>query len=212
MTTRTTKPEQRVFAVQELRVLRAEGAPPRIAGHAAVFNTLSEDLWGFREQIAPGAFAKSLGKDDIRALWNHDPNIVLGRNRSGTLSLAEDERGLAIEIVTPDTQLVRDMVLSPIERGDVSQMSFGFRTISDEWRMQDGMPLRTLLEVDLFDVSPVTFPAYPDTDVAVRSLEAWRQEPESEVARAARADLDLRRRRLRITEIESGLTAGPAPR
>lgn len=199
----TTKPEQRVYAVQELRVLRAEGAPPKIVGHAAVFNAPSVDLWGFREQIAPGAFRKSLSKDDIRALWNHDPNIILGRNTSGTLSLAEDEVGLAFEIVAPDTQLVRDMVLSPIERGDVSQMSFGFRTITDKWRMQDGMPFRTLLEVDLVDVSPATFPAYPDTDVAVRSLEAWRQEPESEVARAARADLDLRRRRLRITEIES---------
>lgn len=191
-----TKNEKRVFAVQELRVVRSDGTP-KISGHAAIFNALSEELWGFREQIAPGAFAASLTKDDIRALWNHDANIVLGRNRSGTLSLAEDDRGLAIEITAPDTQLVRDMVLSPIERGDVSQMSFGFRTISDAWRMQDGMPLRTLLVVDLFDVSPVTFPAYTETDVAVRSLEAWRAAGDG----VGLADLEVRRRRLRLAEI-----------
>lgn len=166
--------EERRIVTGELRVVSADGAPTKIVGHAAKFDVLSEDLGGFRERIAPGAFAQTLKSADIRALWNHDPNIVLGRNKSGTLRLAEDSAGLAYEVDAPDTQLVRDMVMGPIARGDVSQCSFGFYTVSDKWAKVDGEWLRTLLEVELFDVSPVTYPAYPATDVAVRSLNAVR--------------------------------------
>lgn len=166
MKTRETR-----IAVAELRVLAADGAPTKIAGHAAKFDSLSEDLGGFRERIAPGAFAKSIQSGDIRALWNHDANIVLGRNKSGTLRLSEDSAGLAFEVDAPDTQLVRDMVMAPIARGDVNQCSFGFYTIADKWAKLDGDWVRTLLECELFDVSPVTYPAYPSTDVAVRSLQ-----------------------------------------
>lgn len=156
--------------------VRAKGAdkPMTIAGHAAVFNVLSEDLFGFREEIAPGAFANSITQDDIRALFNHDSNFVLGRNISGTLRLAEDEIGLAIEADLPDTQLARDLMTS-ITRGDVSQMSFGFMTLRDDWRVEGGgLVVRTLKEVQLFDVSPVTFPAYPQTDVSGRALQEVR--------------------------------------
>lgn len=155
----------------ELRAVAAAGAPTKIAGHAAKFDSLSEDLGGFRERIAPGAFAKSIQSSDIRALWNHDANIVLGRNKAGTLRLSEDSAGLAFEVDAPDTQLVRDMVMSPIARGDVNQCSFGFYTINDKWSKVDGEWVRTLLECDLLDVSPVTYPAYASTEVAVRSMQ-----------------------------------------
>jgi uncharacterized protein len=176
--------ERRAFDLLEIR---ADPETRIIAGHAAVFNTLSEELFGFREQVAPGAFAQSIGADDIRALFNHDPSLILGRNRSGTLSLAEDETGLAVSIEAPDTQAGRDAITS-IRRGDVSGMSFGFITQDDSWDMIDEMVIRTLKRVRLFDVSPVTFPAYPSTDVSVarRSLEAWQREQSPNVGAIAR--------------------------
>jgi hypothetical protein len=164
--------ERRSFDLNELEV-RTEGEKPKIRGHAAVFKELSEDLGGFRERIKPGAFAKAISKDDVRALFNHDPNYVLGRAKAGTLVLAEDDKGLAIEIDPPDTQWARDLMTS-IGRKDISQMSFGFRVVKDEWIDKDlwdpKKTIRTLIEVNLFDVSPVTFPAYPQTDVKVRSV------------------------------------------
>lgn len=183
--------ELRSFALNEFRVDSAEGVQPKMYGHAAMFDSLSGDLGGFREMIAPGAFAKSLESADIRALFNHDSNIVLGRNKAGTLRLKEDKNGLAIEIDPPDTQAARDLMVS-IKRGDVDQMSFGFRTITDKWEKRDGEWLRTLKEVELFDVSPVTYPAYAATDIAVRSMqEAIKQETPD-----TRYMIDLMRRKL----------------
>ena len=169
--------ERRVFALDGLRIERRDGQAPLIHGHAAVFNQLSEDLGGFREQIAPGAFASAIdGSDDVRALFNHDPNFILGRNRSKTLRLKEDSRGLAIEIDAPETDMIRDLVLAPIERGDVSGMSFGFnvRPNGQDWAKDDeGRVVRTLKALRTLDVSPVVFPAYPQTDVALRELRDW---------------------------------------
>jgi HK97 family phage prohead protease len=126
------KPEKRTFQMDELRVVRGDdGEPARLEGHAAVFDKWSVDLGGFREKIARGAFKTAIKDDDVRALWNHDSNIVLGRNTSGTLEMREDKTGLAISITPPDTQFVRDVVLAPIERGDVDQMSFAFSTRKD---------------------------------------------------------------------------------
>jgi hypothetical protein len=173
-----TEVERRNFAAEELKIEQRDGKPARLVGHAAVFNQLSEDLGGFREQIAPGAFAEAIESDDVRALFNHDPNFVLGRNMAKTLKLAEDARGLAIEIDLPDTQSVRDLVVAPIARGDVTQMSFGFsvRPNGQNWAQDDdGQTIRTLTRVRLFDVSPVTFPAYPQTDIAARYLDEFRK-------------------------------------
>jgi hypothetical protein len=175
--------ERRAFTVTELRVdppPAGSGAtgPGTMRGYAAVFNVLSEDLGGFRELVEPGCFTESLGVDDIRALVNHDSSLVLGRNKAGTLRLREDARGLATECELPDTNAGRDIAES-IKRGDVTQMSFGFRTIEDVWeRHEDGGELRRLRKAQLRDVSPATFPAYPQTDlaVAVRSLEAHREQ------------------------------------
>ena len=165
--------ERRHLTLNELKVETRADGKKMIRGHAAVFNQLSEDLGGFREQLAPGAFSEAIEKDDVRALFNHDPNFVLGRNLSGTLTLKEDSRGLAIEIDPPDSDVVRDLVLKPIERGDITQMSFGFtvRPNGQDWAKDDaGQVVRTLKRVRLFDVSPVTYPAYPQTDVAVREM------------------------------------------
>lgn len=165
--------EYRNFPVEELRIeQRAEGVRTLI-GYAAVFDSWSEDVGGFREAIRPGAFSKTLSDGaDVRALFNHDPNFVLGRTTSNTLRLSEDGRGLRIENDLPDTQSVRDYVISPIERGDINQMSFGFRAVKDKWgNAEDGDFIqRELFEVKLYDVSPVTFPAYPQTSVGVRAL------------------------------------------
>lgn len=158
------KPERRTFAFE----FRADGDAPKLAGHAALFNT-DADIGGYyTERILPGAFAETIGKDDIRALFNHNPDYVLGRNKANTLSLSEDERGLAVEISPPDTQTARDLMVS-IRRGDVNQMSFGFYTVDAEWKTENGRDIRVLKTLQLFDVSPVTFPAYTHTDVSVRS-------------------------------------------
>ena len=166
--------ERRTFEFTEVRAVKDK---LQIEGHAAVFNHLSEDLGGFREQIRPGAFSQSIQEDDILALFNHDPNLILGRNRAGTLQLAEDEQGLRMLVQVPDTQTARD-VMSLVERRDITGASFAFMVPKggDQWERTDAFDLRTLLFVRLRDVSAVTFPAYPQTDVAVakRSLEDWR--------------------------------------
>lgn len=160
--------ERRILDVGSLEV-RAdeEGKVRTIAGYAAVFDKLSVVMWGFREKIAPGAFRESL-REDVRALWNHDTNHVLGRTTAGTLRLDEDGHGLKVEIDPPASAAG---FVESIARGDVSQMSFGFKVLEDRWDEDDeGQDIRTLLRVKLYEVSPVAFPAYPDTEVGVR---AW---------------------------------------
>ena len=150
---------------------RSEGEQVRLGGYASVFNTETVIAGLFREQIAPGAFAEAVTQDDVRALFNHDPNFVIGRTVSGTLSLREDETGLAYDVLPPDTQWARDLMVS-VGRGDISQSSFGFAVESDEWAhpTRNGeLPLRTIRKAKLYDVSPVTYPAYESTTTAVRS-------------------------------------------
>ena len=146
---------------------------PVIVGRAAVFGSLSEDLGGFRERFDRGAFADSLARDDIRALVDHRSELVLGRNRAGTLVLDEDDECLHVRIAPPATSYARDLIAS-IERGDISGMSIGFRAVTDGWNVEDGQPVRTIREAMLFDVSVVAFPAYPQTEAALRSLQAFR--------------------------------------
>lgn len=152
--------------------LRESDRGPVITGYAALFNVLSEDLGNFRETIKPGAFKDAI-MGDVRALWQHDPSYVLGRTTNGTLLLNEDYRGLRVEITPPDTTWARDAVTS-IKRGDVSQMSFGFtmrrNNQDDSWEASKEGQRRTIVRVDrLLDVSPVTFPAYPQTSIDVRT-------------------------------------------
>lgn len=180
--------ERRFYMPQELRLQAAgEETKALIAGHAAVFNQRSEDLGGFVEQIAPGAFAKSLASRDVRALLNHNADMVLGRSSAGTLRLQEDETGLSFEIDPPDTTYARDLTVS-MSRGDVKEMSFGFITIEDAWAKVEDVWVRTLLEVDVLEISPVTFPAYGQTTVSARSLDRWK---EAQVAEQPPADPQL---------------------
>ena len=150
--------------------LREEGDTLTAVGYAAVFDRLSGNLGGFLERIEPGTFRSTLKQADVTALFNHDPNNLLGRSSAGTLRLAEDDKGLRYEVDMPATTLGRD-VAELLRRRDLIGSSFGFRTISDEWgETEDGYPLRTLSEVALRDVGPVVYPAYTDTEASLRSL------------------------------------------
>lgn len=176
-------------------------ALPTIFGYGAVFSTRSAPIMGvFVEEIAPGAFDDVMG-DDVRALFNHDPNFVLGRTRSKTLSLSLDSRGLAYSVTPPDTQMVRDLVLAPMARGDVTGSSFRFIVAKDgdEWRQEGEMVVRTIHRFgSLIDVSPVTYPAYDESHSAQRSLAAWQQACESNAHLAA---ITQRRARERFLDL-----------
>jgi uncharacterized protein len=195
------KREFRANADIELRQEEGE-ALPKIRGYAAVFNVLSEPLFGFRERILPGAFAKSLTKD-IRALVNHDSSKIIGRNKANTLTLREDKKGLYVEITPPNNTLGRDVVES-IRRGDLDQMSFGFQTPEggDHWTKEEGKTIRELIGVSLFDVSVVAFPAYTQTSVAVRSLFPDGIPEDIEKNQVAEPGLELSPARKRLAEIE----------
>lgn len=162
--------ERRYYASK----IRIEGQDsPKIVGLGAVFNSLSEDLGGFLEMVMPGAFAETILKDDVRALINHDSNLILGRNRAGTLRLSENEAGLVYEIDPPATSYANDLQES-LRRGDVDQSSFGFNVLEESWRNPDKenpLPVRILHRVKLYDVSPVTFPAYQATSVSLRAID-----------------------------------------
>lgn len=193
---------RRAYEIRDLRLERAAGGTAtKLGGYAAVFDSESVDLGGFTERIAKGAFGAGLAKADVRALMNHNPDVVLGRTTSGTLRLSEDDRGLPFELDLPDTQPARDLAVL-VARRDITGMSFGFRTLRDTWsKIGPGKWLRTLLEVDLFDVSPVAFPAYPAAEVGMRGAG---QDLEAQAGlKAAQANDEARLRRLRLLEKET---------
>lgn len=155
--------------------VRAEGAGKVAKGYAALFNSEADIGGCFREIIAAGAFSETLKNSDIRALVDHDSGRVIGRSSAGTLRLKEDDKGLSVEIDLPDTTDGRDLAVS-MERGDITGMSFGFIVRHDEWDETSDPPTRTIHKVDLREVSAVAFPAYGDTEIALRSLEEARRE------------------------------------
>jgi hypothetical protein len=182
-----------------------EGDSRKIVGHGTPFNKLSQDLGGFREMFIPGAFTETIQKQDIRSLFNHTPSYILGRNKAGTLSLSEDEKGLYYEVTPPDTSYARDLMVS-IGRRDVTGCSIIFRVdgkSGQRW-MVDGKETdirgvmdamwsdkkhnieRHVLKAELREVGPVTFPAYTQTDVKVRdylsALKEAGEELDSEAA------------------------------
>jgi uncharacterized protein len=151
--------------------LREDEDGPHLIGYASIFNVEAVIFGLWREMVAPGAFKKTIKENDIRALWNHNTDKVLGRNKASTLVLREDEKGLKVDITPPDTQAGRDAVTS-IKRGDVSQMSIMFERIKQEWFYPEDkkeLPLRTMKEMKLYEVSPVTFPAFEQTSISARS-------------------------------------------
>jgi len=159
--------ERRYFKDMELRLVDGEDENV-ITGYAAVFDKYSEDLGWFKEKIKKGAFSKTIKENDIRALINHNPDLIIGRTKNKTLKLWEDDKGLGFEVKLPDTSYAKDLKES-IKRKDITQNSFGFQMIKDEWS-KDGKK-RLLKEVKLFDISPVTFPAYKQT--SVKMLRTW---------------------------------------
>lgn len=168
----------------------ASGSQGVIEGYAAVFDAPSVDM-GFIELVRRGAFSRAISqRQDVRALVEHDPQRIIGRTAAGTLQLHEDARGLHARIELPDTSAGRD-VRESIRRGDLTQMSFAFRTMTDRWYTENGVLHRDLLDVDLLDVSVVAYPAYPDTTVAQARAAAHRSGEE----RAHTAD---RIRRVRL--------------
>ena len=171
--------EVRTFDVQDLE-LRMDGDKPTVVGYGAVFNSESNDLGGFREYIAPGAFDGRL-EDDVRFLVNHDANLILARTTNGTLRLSVDEKGLRYEADLPNTSTARDL-MELLKNGTISQSSFAFTVEDDSWELKDGMNIRTINRVSqLYDVSSVTYPAYNDatSSVALRSMEEWKEKEQA---------------------------------
>lgn len=156
---------------------RAEESP-RIRGHGAVFYdgtpATQFELWpGAVERIMPEAFTEAIDRDDVRGLFNHDANMLLGRTSSGTMSLTTDARGLGFSIDPGATSVARDVV-EHVRRGDVQGSSFSFVATEERWTADDDIEVREIRGVQLFDVGPVTFPAYPSTDVQARDAKASR--------------------------------------
>jgi uncharacterized protein len=162
------QPERRVITA-EIRAMNDDGGK-QIVGHGAVFNQEAEIWDGIYEVVRTGAFLSTIQTADVRALKNHDPNYILGRNRAGTLQLSEDEIGLAYRIlVDPNVSYANDLH-SSLQRGDISQSSYAFIPTSEKWTARDdGSELRELFAVELFDVSPVTYPAFVGADAQARS-------------------------------------------
>jgi HK97 family phage prohead protease len=190
--------EKRYFNI-ETRTEKREDGSTTITGHAAVFNQLSSDLGGFREVIAPNAFENVLN-DDVRALVNHDPNLLLARSTSGTLNLEQTDEGLQYSFDVPDTSYGRDLIIS-MERGDITQSSFAFTIEEDSWETTADGEIRTINKVKkLYDVSPVTYPAYPSADdltLAKRSLAIHKEKEENK-----KQEKDLVQRSLVALKIE----------
>lgn len=194
---------ERRTIITELRASEGDGSR-YITGHGAVFNQEAEIWDGIFEVVRPGAFLNTINTEDVRALFNHDPNFVLGRNRAGTLQLSEDEIGLAYRIlVNPQVTYANDLYAS-LQRGDITQSSYAFLPVSEKWtQREDGSELRELFAVQLFDVSPVTYPAFVGADSQARGLmrptfdAGQRSQPEGANVDRAGA-LRLRRARLAL--------------
>ena len=176
--------EKRIFNI-ETRAEENENGNKVIIGHASVYNMRSENLGGFYEYIEAGAFTPELiDSSDIRALINHDQNLILARNTSGTLRLQADDKGLRYEFDVPETSYGKDLVVS-MERGDITQSSFAFTVEEDDWSTDnDGNNIRTIKKIKrLYDVSPVTYPAYPDANdliIAQRGLQSYKDKVKKE--------------------------------
>ena len=163
-------PERRMVSAGSVEVRAGEDGKT-LVGLAAPFGKRSVDLGWFVEEIKPGAFRDAIGRSDAAALFNHNPDNLLGRQSAGTLTLEEADEGLRYTVRVPDSEMARS-VLQSVERGDLRGNSFAFTVEEDVWGAIDGDTLlRTVVKVrELFDVGPVVYPAYRDTTVSVRSF------------------------------------------
>ena len=206
-----TQDIERRFCKATIETRSDDGEKPVIEGYAAVYNVESDNLGGFVEIIEPGFFSKVLS-DDVRSLWNHNDDLVLGRTKSGTLTIEDTNTGLHTVTLPPDNTWGRDALVS-MQRGDVDQMSFAFavREGGDRWeRRADGIMVRTLLPggaAGLYDISPVTYPAYPQTSAAVRSKiqqlsEAGQVDNKPDEAQKPQARMNARKRQLELMRLK----------
>ncbi|MFR9807072.1 HK97 family phage prohead protease [Pseudonocardia sp. RS010] len=192
--------ERRVTPLTELQIRRAAGNEAaggqlHFTGRAIVYNQLSEDFGGWRERIMPGAATRTLERDpDVRFLINHDPNLLLGRTRNGTLTLREDDEGVLVDADLADVSYARDLAVL-LERQDLSQMSFGFWIRADGWAGD----VHQVFEIDLDggDVSAVTYPAFSQTSAELA------ERARRELARPEETGppIALLRQRLRLNEL-----------
>ena len=176
--------EKRIFNINS-RVEEREDGKEVVIGHASVYDSRSNNLGGFYEYIARGAFTDELiEKSDVRALINHDPNLILARSTSGTLKLQADEKGLRYEFQLPETSYGKDLAIN-LKNGNISQSSFAFTVKEDEWSSDDeGNDIRTITAIDrLYDISSVTYPAYNEAEsfvVAQRGLSLYKEKKEKQ--------------------------------
>lgn len=184
--------ETRTWAMDTIS-MRARADGLHFRGHAAVFDQrtwIGPPKFGFWEEVAASAFDRAIEEDDVRFLVDHDPGKVLARNTAGTLRLTKDKRGLVADADMADVSYARDLAVL-LERGDVSQMSFGFVPRVEEWATLDsGEEVRRLVDVELFDVSAVAYPAYEGTDAAMRACEARRADHRTNQLATLRRRLD----------------------
>ncbi|WP_227397332.1 HK97 family phage prohead protease [Jeotgalibacillus aurantiacus] len=195
---KTMTPETRDFFTQAELEIREDGEGKRtLSGYAVKWEMKSHPMGYFRrfkEQFKKGSFSDSLFKDDQRALWSHDTSRVLGRTGNGTLRLYEDDIGLRFELDLPNTTLGND-TYETIKRGDVDGVSFGFKPKKQEWDESDPDNLvRTIVQADILEISPVAFPAYPDSQVQARGNDPYKQYLEEKEER----ELKERRERLAL--------------
>lgn len=170
--------EKRELLSSNLEIREVEGGLRTIVGYAVKWEMKSVTMgyWRrFKEQFKRGAFTDSLTQDDQLALWSHDYSQVLGRTKNGTLRLFEDEIGLRFELDLADTTLGDD-TYKTIKRGDVDGVSFGFQMVKEEWDESDPDNIvRSVTRAKLVEISPVAFPAYPDSQVSARSHDPYKQ-------------------------------------
>jgi HK97 family phage prohead protease len=193
------KKEIRCFS-KEMQVETREDGTASLVGYAAVFNSNSVEMGfidTFTESLVPGAFTRTLKENqDVRALLDHQTGMIIARTKNGTLSLEEDDTGLKVRITPVPTEDGRKAV-EWVRTGLVDAMSFGFETVSDKWSIRAGKQHRELLDVNLYEVSLVAFPAYPATSIGVRSAESvWQSYNER-----SQGNLDKYKRRLRLISL-----------
>lgn len=192
--------------------LRGTEQAPELSGESIVFNQLSEIIGGwfpFREEIAPGAFTKSIASRAVLAFWSHITSMPLGRTDERTLIVSETPTGVHSRIFPGDESWSVDAVKA-VRRRSVKHQSFGMRVLTDEWRVVDGMDVRTVLEGELYEVSPVALPAYPQTSLDARSIggvdlrEIFAAYRSCRAGNALPAEIELVRRLARELDAASG--------
>lgn len=170
--------------------VRKEGEDEFFEGTAVRFGSIT-DLGWYTEEIERSAFSEVMS-DDVRGLFNHDPDVVLGRSKSGTMKLVVDERGVHYKIKYNPKDPDHVRVMEKVKRGDVSQSSYAFSIKDMVWEKRDDKDHRRITKLKRwYDVAPVTYPANTDTEVAARSLESLKKVSESKNTDQAKSDQDL---------------------